>query len=237
LPHIRALPCRVIDQHLRAPCGRGQIARVERHRARRLGQRVAQRQRVWDGQSVADSAIDGSHGLVGKSLQPQDSGQRDTGRQALVELKAHDVRAIRRGDIAIEHTIDVPARPGLLSNEVERCAQHSITDEWVGPIACVRSQGAESLRQRQRVPERSIVDVTRPQSPQGPQPKVGVVKPFRQLERGGPRRARLARGSRRVHRRPAERGLQLHLPTRIAVRGRREHRQRALDTRMTLIEL
>jgi hypothetical protein len=112
------MPRRVIDQHRGVAIRRCEIAGGDCQGARRLTQRVAQRQRMLDRERVVDGAVDSSHGLVGESLQPEHSRERDPRRDPLVELKAHDVRSIQRSDITLQHALDVAARPRLLSQEV-----------------------------------------------------------------------------------------------------------------------
>ena len=151
-------------------------------------------------------------------------------------MKAHDVRPVQGGDVALQHALDVAARPRLLSEEVETGADHPIANERVGGIPGLRRHAAKPLGKLQRLPELSIVHVTGPQPPQCAQLIVGVVKSLRQLQRGGPGGTRLARGPRCVHQRPAERGLQLQLAACVAIRACGQRRQRALDSRTTLIQ-
>ena len=175
-------------------------------------------------------------GLVGESLQPQDPRQREPCDHSLVELKAHDVRAVRGSNVALQHALGVAARPRLLSEEVEGDAHQPIADERVGGIARLRRHGAKLLRKPHPLARAPVVHVTAPESPQRTQLMVGVLESLGQLQRGRPGRTRLALGPRRAHQRPAERRLQLHLGAGVAPRSRGERRQRALDPRPTLAE-
>jgi hypothetical protein len=74
---------------------------------------------VLDREGVVDPSLDGPHGLVGESLQPQDPRQREACDHSLVELKAHDVRAVRGSHVALQHPLGVVTRQRLLSEEVE----------------------------------------------------------------------------------------------------------------------
>ena len=113
---------------------------------RRLRQQVAERQRVLDRERVVDGGLDGPHRLVGKSLEPEDARQRDARGHALVELKAHDVRPVRGADIALQHAFDVAARSRLLSEEVQRRADHPLADERIGRVARRGRHDAETAR-------------------------------------------------------------------------------------------
>ena len=117
-----------------------------------------------------------------------------------IELQAFQLRCSAR---------DVPPCTGLVSEEVERNAEHSIADRPVGWIGLVRSD-AEPLCQRERGPEFCVVDATGPQPPERPQLIVGLVEALGEIERGCPGRPGLARRTPRVHQRPAKRCMQLH---------------------------
>jgi hypothetical protein len=64
------VPCRVFEQHRREMFQGRHIADQERHRACSFGQHVTQRNRMIERPSFFDSALNGPHGLVRKSLNP-----------------------------------------------------------------------------------------------------------------------------------------------------------------------
>jgi hypothetical protein len=130
-------------------------------------QQIAQRQPVLDRERIVDSALDGSHRLVGQSLEPEDTRQGHAGADSLVGSKADDVRPVRRADITLEHAFEVAACPCLLSEEVERGSEQSLADECIGGVARLRRHRAEPLRELEGLAKLPVVDVTCPESPQG----------------------------------------------------------------------
>jgi hypothetical protein len=158
---------------------------------------------------MLDVALDRTHGLIRKPLKPQYARQRHACGDLLVELKAHQMRPMAGGMIAVEHMFDMPTRAGLISEEVQRDPGQSLADRPFGAFA-FRREDAEPLRKRERVLEPAFVDAVRPKAPEGPQLIIEVVQRFRKLERARPGRARLAGGPGRVHPRPGQRGVDLH---------------------------
>src|SRR5438128_134044 len=103
-----------------------------------------------DGVSVLDDASGSAHGLIGKSLKPEDPSKRRSGRQPLVMLKADGVRSARGDDGAAKHTLDVAPRISLVSQVMERKSDHSIADKQVGRVGLSPRKTAELLGDCQR---------------------------------------------------------------------------------------
>jgi hypothetical protein len=87
---------------------------------------------------IIDSALRGAPGLLGKSLEPEDTRERDTSRNPLVKLKApRQRRPLNRRDIATEKALDVAPRIRLISAVMQRDANYSIADEQIGQGAAI----------------------------------------------------------------------------------------------------
>src|ERR1700730_5458715 len=111
---------------------------------------------------MLDIALDVAHGLVRESLQPESPCQRDVRRHALIELEAHGIGSLGGRNVALEHALDVPPCAGLVAEEMQRGADHAITDEGVSGVGRARRKTLELSCERQRLPELAVVDATGP---------------------------------------------------------------------------
>src|SRR3984893_12467184 len=93
--------------------------------------------------SVDCLAFDATHGLVGKSLQPEYSGVIRMREQPPVAVKPDDVRP--PGDIATQHALDMPPRTFLVTQDKQRHADQSVADWPVARIGPFRLIGAKSF--------------------------------------------------------------------------------------------
>src|ERR1700690_1602109 len=94
-----------------------QIADEERNWARPLGQCVAQRKGMIDRYRAFNIVFDLPHGLIDRSLQPENPRKRYSCRHALIELKANDIRTPIGANIFAKHALDMLARGGLISKK------------------------------------------------------------------------------------------------------------------------
>src|ERR1700730_3027876 len=101
--------------------------------------------------------------------------------------------------VTAEHVLDVMSRSGLVSQEVLRYADHSITDQQVCLASLVRRELAKSLSKLQRSPILVAANARRIQAPERPELVLDVLQAFRDRQRVCP--GRLALG--RVHERLA----------------------------------
>ena len=74
-----------------------EITDIKGDRTTCLGQRVAQRQRMVVRDGAFDDLFDQRHGAIREALKPQDAGESDARGDALVELEADNIGAMRRG--------------------------------------------------------------------------------------------------------------------------------------------
>ena len=180
---------------------------------------------------VLDVPLGDLEGLIGKSLQPQDTRQGHARHHLLVILKADGVRSANRGDIAAEHALEVPPRVRLVAQVVQRGADHPLAD---GPIGRIRHPVAEALRQLERGAALAAADAELPQAPERPQLILRVGEAVGDLEGGGPGCDGVGRRPRRLRQRHPERGAEPHLTARVATRAGPEPGERALDAAATL---
>src|SRR6516165_11188781 len=115
VPEDKRVLSRMVQQHRHKAFRCFQIADEEGDWARRIGQRITQRKRVIDCSSVLDIGLGGAHGLVRKSLEPEDPRERRTRSYLLVELEADRMRPVNGGNISSEHALDVTPSIGLVS--------------------------------------------------------------------------------------------------------------------------
>ena len=99
-------------------------------------------------QRVLDGARGDPHRLIGKALQPHDSGVKAARQSPLIELEADLVRPVSGRNVTREHVLDVPSRLDLVSKGMLGSADHSFADEQVG-IGGYCRVSAKALRNRQ----------------------------------------------------------------------------------------
>ena len=87
---------------------------------------------------MLDIALDVAHGLVRESLQPEGPRQRDARRHALIESETHGIGSSGGRDVALEHALDVLPCAGLVTQKMQRGADHAIADEGVGGVGRAR---------------------------------------------------------------------------------------------------
>src|ERR1700732_4108652 len=135
--------CRIIEQHRQRPFDCHEITDEERDRAGRGTEGVAQRNRMIDGSSVLKNSLRDAHGLIGKSLKPEDPRKKDTPRHSLVKQKADSMRPAIGGDIATDLALDVTPRAALVPKVMQHNPGHSIADQPISRVDAVRSNTAE----------------------------------------------------------------------------------------------
>jgi hypothetical protein len=102
---------------------------------------------------VVDSALRRVPGLLGKSLEPEDTRERDTSHDPLAKLKPGQRRPLIWRDIAAQHALDMVARVRLVSAVMQRAANYPIAHGQLGRVVAISRQAVDSLSERQRGPE------------------------------------------------------------------------------------
>src|ERR1700730_11471188 len=153
--------CRIIEQHRHRPFDCYEITDEERDRARRDTEGVTQRNRMIDCSRVLKNPLRDAHGLIGKSLKPEDPRKKDTPRHSLVKQKADSMRPAIGGDIATDLALDVTPRAALVPKVMQRDPGHAIADKRIGRVGAICSKTAERLSKRQRRPILAAADATR----------------------------------------------------------------------------
>ncbi len=185
VPSLQRVPGGKIHERLYVLLRQGQIADEKRDRTSCLKHGIGQRQRVIAGASVGYEAFDATHGLVGKSLQPEYSGVIPMRQQPLVELKPDDVRPA--GDLATRHALDAPPRAFQVAQDKQRNADQTVA-EPVGRIGRFRRIGAKSFGRRQRRPIAAAREAALKQAPNRSQATIRIVEAFRDLKGACPGR-------------------------------------------------
>src|SRR3984893_233140 len=153
--------CRIIEQHRHRPFDCYEITDEERDRARRDTEGVAQRNRMIDGSSVLQNPLRDAHGLIGKSLKPEDPRKKDTPRHPLVKQKEDGMRPAIGGHIATDLALHVTRRAGLVPKVMQRDPGHSVADQPISRVGAGCSKTAEPLSKRQRRPMLAAADAKR----------------------------------------------------------------------------
>ena len=130
-PEVPLVPLGRPDQLRNEAIDGGQVAHHQPDRTRRLHQDLAQRERIAPRAFVIGHFPRNLPRLIGKSLQPVNPCEKATRQSPLVEDIAHRLRARARWCVAGEHTLQVLARTGLISQQVKRMAHHAVTDASV----------------------------------------------------------------------------------------------------------
>src|SRR5262249_22987347 len=94
LPDCHPKLCRVVEQHRHVAFRCREVADPERNRPRRSSQRVTQRNCVIASPSALNRPLDGAHGLVRKSLKPQDHRKNNFSCDPLIPNKADHMRSM-----------------------------------------------------------------------------------------------------------------------------------------------
>src|SRR5262249_22434871 len=162
------MPRGVIKQHRHITLCHGQIAYEQRNRARALTERIAQGKLVIEISSILDVALGDAHGLVWTSLQPKNRCQGIVRQHPLIVAKTDDVQSVNRRDIEAEHGLDMASRTGLVSEQMQREADHAIADENIPGIGRLRSNLLEPPCEGQHFAQVSIGQ------PNGPEPGDGA---------------------------------------------------------------
>jgi hypothetical protein len=98
---------------------------------------------------VLDGAVGGTHRLVLKSQQPQNSPKTGACSYPLVHFKANDIGSMVGSDIIRERAFDMKRRHALVSEQMLRPANQSLTEQpitRVGPLAARALNRCASLR-------------------------------------------------------------------------------------------
>ena len=77
--------------------------------------------------NLLDAAFSGAHGLIRKSLQPQDPCKEDTRRYPRIKLKENGVRPMVGNDLLSEHALDMVPSAGLVAQIMLRGADQPIS--------------------------------------------------------------------------------------------------------------
>src|SRR5262249_25324564 len=117
----------------------------------------------------------------------------------------------------------------LIAEKMQYDTDHPVTNMRIGRIGRLHCQGREALCKRERFPVLAVVVMARPEPPERPHLIVDVVKIFGEIESGLPSRAGWTFGPGRVHQRPAQRGIELHLAVVVVVCVWSKGSQRTLD--------
>ena len=104
----------------------------------------------------------------------------------LVVPKADDMQSVNRCDVAVEHSLDMSPRIGLLSEQMQREADHAIADENIPGVGRPRSNLLEPLCKGQNFAQVSIGEANGPQPRNRAQLIVGIVKVFGNCQDIGP---------------------------------------------------
>ena len=223
----------MLEQHGHRAFGYRPVARPEGDQRRRL-QGITQRHRVIDRPSVLDIVQRDAQSLIGESLEPQDARQHHARRHPLVVLKADGVRPVCGGDVVSQHVLEVTPCFRLVSQIVERDADHPTAHENLRRIGRARDTIAESFRLYQRGSTLAAADAKAPQAPERAQLILDVVQALGNLQGLGPRCGRVRSRPLRLHQRHAQCCEELHLAAVASSRARFEARQRAFDPPTTL---
>ena len=222
-----------LEQHGHRAFGYRPVAGPEGDQRRRL-QGITQRHLVIDRPSVLDIVQRDAQSLIGESLEPQDARQHHAGRHPLVVLKADGVRPVCGCDVVSQHVLEVTPGFRLVSQIVERDADHPTAHENLRRIGCALDTIAESLRLYQRGSTLAAADAKVPQAPERAQLILDVVQTLGNLQGLGPRSGRVRSRPLRLHQRHAQCCEELHLAAVASSRARFEARQRAFDPPTTL---
>src|SRR5262245_43568754 len=139
MPCRQRMPCGMIKQHRHITLCCREVAYQKRYPARGLAEGIAQRKLVIEGQSILNIALGNAHGLVGESLQPKNRCKRVMSNHTLIVSKADDMQSVNRRDVVAEHSLDMAPRVGLLSEQIQREADHAIADKNVPGVGRPRS--------------------------------------------------------------------------------------------------
>src|ERR1700693_225982 len=125
-------------------------------------------------------AVDFTHRLIWKALQPEYPSKRDTRCHALIELETNHMRPAGGRHVAAEHALNAFARAGLVSQETQRRSRHTVADQLVGEIAGTCRKVAELARERQRFLKLGMIGAIGPKRPKGPQLIIGIPESLRE---------------------------------------------------------
>jgi hypothetical protein len=135
VPKLEGVPFRKVDQQLdKLRCPR-EIAHQDGDRGSRVGQRKTQRIGVIDNLGLSDAGLGSSQGLIGKTLNPEYTRKVRKGADALIQAEADSMRSVKRGNVAVEHPLDVGSRIGLIAKKMQRNADDPITGHGACRIA------------------------------------------------------------------------------------------------------
>src|SRR5258708_17494664 len=98
--------------------------------------------------SVFNIILSDARGLIRESLQPEDQCKKGPRGNQLVEVESDKVRVVSRSDITVEHALGVPPGVGLISEKMQRQADHPLADQRIGRIDLAGGNTDERLRKR-----------------------------------------------------------------------------------------
>src|SRR6516164_2538952 len=214
---------------------RRQIAYQQCYPARALAERIAQRELVIDGSSIINIALGNTQCLIRETLQPENRCKGVTRNDLLIVPKAVDMESVSRRDVVAEHSLDMSPRIGLLSEQMQREADHAIADENIPGVGRPRSHLLEPLCKGQNFAQVSIGEANGPQPRDGAQLIVGIVKLFGNCQGGGPYRLDFGGRTCVIAQRPTQRRQQLQGLARAGARVRFEAVERALGAAATFL--
>src|SRR5262249_43555963 len=156
MPRRQRMPCGMLKQHRHITLCCRQVAYQERYPARALTERIAQRKLVIEGQSILNIALGNADGLDGECLQPTNRCKSVMSNHTVIVSKADDMQSVNRRDVAAEHSLDMAPRIGLLSEQIQREADHAIADKNVPGVGRPRSHLLEAPCKGQNFAQVSI---------------------------------------------------------------------------------
>src|ERR1700747_1754521 len=98
-----------------------------------------------DGSRVLEKRSRDAHGLVRKSLKPEDPRKKNSPRHPVVKQKADRMRPAIGGYVATDLMLDVTPRTGLVPKVMQCDPGHSMADQPISWVGAVRSNAAERL--------------------------------------------------------------------------------------------
>src|ERR1700739_3669742 len=114
-----------------------------------------------DGSRALENRSRDAHGLVRKSLKPQDSRKKHPPRHSVVKQKADRMRPAIGGHVPTDLMLDVTPRAGLVAKVMQRDPGHSIAEQPTSRLGAVRRKTAEIPSKRQRRPILAAADAIR----------------------------------------------------------------------------
>src|SRR5215470_13376420 len=123
-----------------------------------------------------------SHGLIAKSLQPENACVGDIDQYSLVELIEDDVRRPSRRGAHANQRLEVTSRTRLVYQNVQRKTDELTARRNIGPIGAFGCDGAELLGETQRIATVARGEAMDVESVNRSQPAPSVVHDLGKLE-------------------------------------------------------